>query len=150
MGYQPPPFPVYDPHDYYVVGQDDKPPYIHRPERENPQAIQGFSFGICALGLFVLSAGIGVLVVIPCAIVGMVLGRRGMKAVDEGRATKHRRYAKAGFTTGLVTLCLASFMAVSLTLAAIFPEEFEEDGSEFTALPLVRAVVQFVSFATGG
>ena len=33
---------------------------------------------------------------------GMVLGRRGMAAVDEGRATKHRRYAKAGFVTGAV------------------------------------------------
>ena len=148
MGYYPQPY--HDPHDYYVVGQDDKPPYIHQPERENPQAIQGFSFAICALGLFVLSAGIAFLVAIPCAIVGMVLGRRGMKAVDEGRATKHRRYAKAGFVNGLVTLCLASFMGLMFILAAIFPEEFEEDGNEFTALPLVRAVVQFVSFATGG
>jgi hypothetical protein len=73
-----------------------------------------------------------------------------MRAVDEGRATEHRRYAKAGFVTGLVTLCLASFMALSFTLAAIFPEEFEDDGSEFTALPLIRAVEQFVAFATGG
>ena len=67
------------------------------PERDNPQAITEFSFGICALGLFVLSGGISFLVVDPGAIVGIVLGRRGMKAVDRGRATKHRRYAKAGF-----------------------------------------------------
>lgn len=146
----PPPYPVHDTNDLYVVGQDDRPGYIHRPERENPQAINGFSFGICALGLFVLSGGIAFLVAIPCSIVGMVFGRRGTKAVDEGRATKHRSYAKAGFVTGLVTLCLASFMGLSFTLAAIFPEEFDEDGSEFTALPLVRAVVQFVRFATGG
>ena len=146
----PPPYPYHDPHDYYVVGQDDKPAWVHRPERENPQAITGFSFGICALGLFVLSGGIAFLVAIPCSIVGMILGRRGTKAVDEGRADKHRRYAKAGFVTGLVTLCLASFMAVSLLLAAIFPEEFADDGSEFTALPLIRAVEHLVAFVTGG
>ena len=145
----PPPYPVYDPHDYYVVGQDDAPPYVHRPARANPDAITGFSFGICALGLLVLSGGIAFLVAIPCSIVGMVVSRRGTRAVDEGRATEHRRYAKAGFTCGVVTLCLALFMAVSVTLAALFPSEFEEDGSEFTALPLVRAVTQFVRFATG-
>ena len=78
------PPPYYDPHDYYVVGQDDKPPYLHQPERENPQAITGFSFGISALGLFVLSGGISFLVSIPCSIVAMVVGRRGMKAVDDG------------------------------------------------------------------
>jgi hypothetical protein len=146
----PPPYPYSDPHDYYVVGQDDQPGWVHRPESENPQAITGFSFGICALGLFVLSGGIAFLVAIPCSIVGIVLGRRGMKAVDEGRATKHRRYAKAGFVNGIVTLCLASFMALSLLLAAIFPEEFEEDGSEFGAVPLIRAVEHLVAFATGG
>jgi hypothetical protein len=149
----PPPYgyppPYYDPHDYYLVGQDDGPAYVHRAERPNPQAITGFSFGICALGLYVISGGLAFLVAIPCAIVGMVLGRRGTRAVDEGRATVHRRYAKAGFTTGLVTLCLASLTAVSLVLAAIFPDEFDDGGGELTALPLVRAVSGLVRFLTG-
>ena len=145
-----PPYPYRDPHDYYVVGQDDQPGYIHAPERENPQAITGFSFAICALGLFVLSGGLAFLPSIPCSIVGMVLGRRGKEAVDEGRATKHRRYAQAGFVTGLVSLILASLTALSVTLAAIFPGEFEDNGDEFTAVPFVGAIVQLVRFATGG
>ena len=146
----PPPYAYYDPHDYYVVGQDDEPPYLHRPRRANPQAITGFSFGICALGLFVLSGGAAFLVAIPCSIIGIVVGRRGTQAVDEGRATEHRRYARAGFTTGVVTLCLASFTAVSLLLAAIFPSELEDGGGEFTALPLIRAVKHLVTLVTGG
>ena len=149
QGPLPPPYAYRDPHDYYVVGQDDPPGYIHRPERDNPQAVSGFSFGICALGLYVLSGGIAFLVSIPCSIVGMVLGRRGMNAVDEGRATKHRRYAQAGFVIGLVSLILASLTALSVTLAAIFPDEFEDDSSEFTAFPFVRAIGQLVRFATG-
>jgi hypothetical protein len=154
---QPPPPPPYgyvpvvyrDPHDYYTVGQDDKPGYLHQPERDNPQAITGFSFGASGLGLFVLSGGISFLVSIPCSIVAMIVGRRGMRAVDEGLATKHRRYAKAGFTMGVVTCSLASFMGVSLILAAIFPDSFDDGNSEFTALPLVAAVVRLVRFATG-
>lgn len=154
-GQQPPPphgyYPVAyrDPHDYYVVGQDDKPGYLHKPGRENPQAVTGFSFGASALGLFVLSGGISFLVSIPCGIVGIVLGKRGMKAVDTGVATEHRRYAKAGHVMGIVTVSLAAFTGGSLILAAIFPDEFDSGNSEFTALPLVAAVVRLVRFATG-
>lgn len=157
-GQQPPPppplhgyFPVAyrDPHDYYVVGQDDRPGYLHEPGRDNPQAITGFSFGASAFGLFVLSGGISFLVSIPCGIVGIVLGRRGMRAVDTGLATKHRRYAKAGYVMGIVTVSLAGFMGGSLILAAIFPDEFDSGGGQFTALPLVAAVVRIVRFATG-
>jgi hypothetical protein len=144
-----PPVVYRDPHDYYVVGQDDKPGYLHRAERENPKAITGFSFGICALGLFVLSGGISFLVSIPAGIVGIIFGKRGMNAVDSGAATLHRRYAKAGFVTGIVTVSLAGFMAASFILAAIFPEEFESGDNEFTALPLIAAVMRFVRFATG-
>ena len=144
-----PPVVYRDPHDYYKVGQDDQPGYLHRPERENPQAVKGFSFGVSALGLFVVSGGISFLVSIPLSILAMVVGRRGMKAVDEGRATKDRRFAKAGFVMGIVTCSLASFMAITFILAAIFPDEFESGDSEFTALPLVAAIVRFVRFATG-
>jgi len=144
-----PPVVYRDPHDYYVVGQDDKPGYLHEPERDNPDAVTGFSFGVCALGLFVLSGGIAFLVAIPCSIVGIVVGRRGMKAVDTGESTKHRRYAKAGFVMGIVTLSLASFMALSFILAAIFPDEFDSGDSELTALPFVSAVVRVVRFITG-
>jgi hypothetical protein len=157
QGHPPPPPPgwyppvVYrDPHDYYVVGQDDEPGYLHKPERDNPKAVTGFSFGVCALGLFVVSGGISFLVSIPLSILAIVVGRRGVKAVDMGESTKHRRYAKAGFVMGIVTCSLASFTAVSIILAAIFPEEFESEDSEFTALPLIAAVVRVVNLASGG
>jgi hypothetical protein len=149
-GWYPPVVMYHDPHDYYVVGQDEQPGYLHKPGRDNPQAITGFSFGICALGLFVLSGGISFLVSIPASIVGIVVGKRGMNAVDTGESTKHRRYAKAGFVTGIVTVSLSSFMAVSFILAAIFPDEFDSGDSEFTALPLVTAVMRLVRFVTGG
>ena len=149
QGWYPPPVPYRDPHDYYVVGQDDTPGYLHKPERPNPQAVTGFSFGVSALGLFVLSGGISFLISIPASIVAIVVGRRGMKAVDSGDATVHRRYAKAGFVMGIVTCSLASFMGVTLILAAIFPDEFDTGDSEFTALPLIAAVVRLVRFATG-
>ena len=153
QGYPPPawypPILYRDPHDDYTVGQDDKPGYLHRPERDNPAAITGFSFGICALGLFVLSGGISFLVSIPASIVGIVVGKRGMNAVDMGETAKHRRYAKAGFVTGIVTVSLSSLMAVTFILAAIFPDDFDSGDSEFTALPLVTAVMRLVRFVTG-
>jgi hypothetical protein len=132
---QPPPYAYRDPHDYYVVGQDDKPAYLHREERENQAAITGFAFGICALGLHVTSFGLGFLATIPCAIVGIIAGRRGMDAVDSGAATKHRRYAKAGFVVGIVSLVLASLTAATFILAAIFPEDFDSGDNEFRVIP---------------
>jgi hypothetical protein len=157
-GYPPPPPPPYgypvvayrDPHDYYYVGQDDAPDYLHRDERDNPQAITGFSFGVCGLGLLLLSGGIAFLVSIPCSIVGMVVGKRGMAAVDSGRATKHRRYAKAGFVMSIVTCSMASLMAVLLLAAAVFPDAFDDSGAQPSALPLVRGAELLVRLAAGG
>ena len=131
----PPPYAYRDPHDYYVVGQDDQPAYLYRDERDNQAAITGFAFAICALGLHVTSFGIGFLATIPCAIVGIIAGRRGMDAVDGGAATKHRRYAKAGFVVGIVTLVLASLTAGTFVLGAIFPGEFESENDEFRVIP---------------
>jgi hypothetical protein len=133
-----PPYAYRDPHDYYVVGQDDRPAHVYREERENPAAVTGFSFAICALGLHVTSFGIGFLATIPCAIVGIIAGRRGMDAVDRGVATKNRRYAKAGFVVGIVTLVLACLNAGTFILAAIFPEQFESEDTEFRLVPGIR------------
>jgi hypothetical protein len=130
-----------DPHDYYVAGQDDQPRYLHHEERDNPAAITGFSFGICALGLFLISGGIAFLATIPCSIVGIVVGRRGIKAVDQGDATRHRRYAKAGFVTGIVTLVLSTIWALIFIAAAIFPDEFDDPNRDFSVLSGVRLVV---------
>ncbi|MEA2479773.1 MAG: hypothetical protein QOJ07_1695 [Thermoleophilaceae bacterium] len=120
-GYYPPPHPYfYDPSELYWAGQDDRPGYLHHPERDNPAAITGFSFAISALGLLVLSSGISFVVSLPCAIIGLVVGRRGMVAVDSGATTRHRGYAKAGFVIGIVTTVLASFAGLLLVLGAIF------------------------------
>jgi hypothetical protein len=127
--------------DYYVAGQGDEPRYLHRDERDNPAAITGFSFGICALGLFLVSGGIAFLATIPCSIVGIVVGGRGMKAVDEGRATRHRRYAKAGFVTGIVTLVLSVLWALIFIAAAIFPDQFQDQNGGFTAWSALHVVV---------
>lgn len=138
QGPLPPPYAYRDPHDYYVVGQDERPAYLHTDRRENPTAITGFSFALCALGLHVTSFGIGFLATIPCAIVGIIAGRRGMDAVDRGDATVHRRYAKAGFVIGIVTLVLASLNLATFVLGAIFPGQFETEENEFSAFLGVR------------
>ena len=156
MSAQPPPPPPYgyvpvvyrDPHDYFRVGQDERPGYLHRPERANPQAITAFSFGISALGLFVLSSGIAFLIAIPCSIVAMVMGRRGTQAVDSGAATLHRRYARAAFWMGLSTCVLASLTGLSLIVAAVSPGTFDDGNDDFTVLPFVAAVARLVRFAT--
>jgi hypothetical protein len=147
----PPPYAWYpDPHDYYVVGQDERPEYVHRDERDNPPAVTGFSFALCALGLYVLSGGIAFLASIPCSIVGIVAGKRGMNAVDSGLATRHRRYAKAGFVVGIVTLVLSSLTALTVIAAAVFPDAFKDDNSQFNALPAIRVGLLAVRLATGG
>ena len=140
-GLVPPPYPDRDPHDYYVVGQDERPAHIYTERRENPMAITGFSFAICALGLHVTSFGIGFLATIPCAVVGIIASRRGTEAVDRGDATVHRRYAKAGFVIGIVTLVLASLNLGTFVLGAIFPDQFETEDNELSAFLGVRVAL---------
>ena len=91
---------LYDPKELYWPGQDDKPGYLHEPGRDNPPAITGFAFSISALGLLVLSSGLSFVVSLPCAIIGIVVGRRGVKFADEDPAREVPQLRARGLHRG--------------------------------------------------
>jgi hypothetical protein len=111
---------LYDPKELYWPGQDDRPGYLHEPGLDNPQALTGFAFSISALGLLVLSSGLSFVVSLPCAIIGLVVGRRGMKFADADPRAKYRTYARAGFVVGIVTTVLAALAAALFISVAIW------------------------------
>jgi hypothetical protein len=111
---------LYDPKELYWPGQDDKPGYLHEPGVDNPQALTGFAFSISALGLLVLSSGLSFVVSLPCAIIGIVVGRRGLKFADADPRAKYRTYARAGFVVGIVTTVLAALAAALFISVAIW------------------------------
>jgi hypothetical protein len=128
---------LYDPKELYWPGQDNKPGYLNEPGRDNPPAVTGFSFSISALGLLVLSSGLSFVVSLPCAIVGIVMGRRGVKYADADPRTKYRSYARAGFVVGIVTTVLAALSAALFISVAIWPDAFDNKGMSGGAIGIV-------------
>lgn len=129
----PPPI-LYDPSELYWPGQDDEPGYLQKVGHDNPAAITGFSFSISALGLLVLSGGLSFVVSLPCAIIGIVVGRRGVKICDADPLARHRNYARAGFIVGIVTTVLAALAALLFILVAIFPDALGENSTSGGAI----------------
>ena len=111
---------LYDPKELYWPGQDEKPGYLHEPQVDNQDAIIGFSFSISALGLLILSSGLSFVVSLPCAIVGIIWGRRGVKFAEMDPRAKYRTYARAGFVVGIVTTVLAALAAALFISVAIW------------------------------
>jgi hypothetical protein len=130
-------YPVYDPKDLYYAGQDDKPAFIYEARRDNPAAITAFSFAICSLGLLLISGGISFLASLPTGILGIVIGRRSLKATETDDTAVHRNYARAGFVIGIVSTVLASLSAALFILVAAFPDAF--DVEEESRIPVVIA-----------
>src|SRR5204862_7460087 len=64
------------------------------------------------------SAGLFAPGALPCAIIGVVFGRKGRTAVDEGRTRKFRGLAQAGFVIGIVGIVL-SVLALAGWIIAI-------------------------------
>jgi hypothetical protein len=88
------------------------------PVPGNSQAMAGFVLSVVAAGLLVVSFGTSSIISLICAVLGIVLSRKGRQNVEEGRTPKHRDLAKAGFITGIVALVL-TLLATAAWIAVI-------------------------------
>ena len=76
------------------------------PVPGNSHAVAGFVLSVVAATLLVLSFGLSSIVSLICAVLGIVLSRKGTRNVQEGRTPKSADLARAGFITGVVALVL--------------------------------------------
>jgi hypothetical protein len=128
---------LYDPKELYWPGQDEKPGYLNEPGRDNPLAMTGFSFSISALGLLVLSSGLSFVVSLPCAIIGIVVGGRGVRYAESDPRVRYRSYARAGFVVGIVTTVLSALSAALFISVAIWPDAFDNKGMSGGAIGML-------------
>jgi hypothetical protein len=120
-GYHPPPSTGYPPSGGYQQQQYWGPQPGYYPaytEPGNGNALAGFILALASIALLLISAGLFAPGALPCAILGVVFGRKGRKAVDEGQTRKSRGLAQAGFVIGIVGIVL-SVLALAGWIIAI-------------------------------
>ncbi|MBI4897526.1 MAG: DUF4190 domain-containing protein [Actinobacteria bacterium] len=81
--------------------------YVYDSGPDNGLAVASLTLGIIAIALMFFTAGFSAPLSIICSIVGVILGHKGKKAVDEGRTRKHRDVAVAGFWTSIAGAIIA-------------------------------------------
>ncbi|MBD0282176.1 MAG: hypothetical protein ICV69_08295 [Thermoleophilaceae bacterium] len=99
-------------------------------EPDNGPAVAGFVLSLVAVGLLLFSAGLSTFVSIACAIVGIVLSRKGRRKVDAGETSKNRGLAQAGFVVGVVSLVLAVLATIFwglIVVLALVDDDFQRD-----------------------
>jgi hypothetical protein len=118
--YQPPPT-GYPPAGGYQQQQYWGPQPGYYPayaEPGNGNAVAGFILSLASIALLLISAGLFAPGALPCAILGVLFGRKGRRAVDEGQTRKSRGLAQAGFVIGIVGIVL-SVLALAGWIIAI-------------------------------
>jgi hypothetical protein len=71
-------------------------------EPSNDAAVGSLVSSLTAIGFLLFTAGILAPLTIPGSIVGIIMGKKGMKNVDQGKTRKNRDLAQAGFISGIV------------------------------------------------
>jgi hypothetical protein len=152
--YQQPPPPAgwYPPAAQTGWQQQQQPqPWAYPQQRvpDNNQAVAGFILSLVGGGLLFVSAGLSSILSVGLSLAGMILGRQGLKRVDQGETPKHRSLGKAGFWIGLASLIL-SVIATAIWVAVLIAEladdevqrdlEREFDESERLSVVLVATV----------
>lgn len=110
-------------------------------EPDNTPAVAGFSLSLVGGGLLFFFAGLSTIVSLGLAIAGIIYSRKGRAMVDEGKTTKQRGLAQAGFIIGIVSAVLSvlatAFWILFFVLLATndeFRRELENsDGSPISA-----------------
>ncbi len=104
--------------------------YVSYPiEPSNDAAVASLITSLTAIGFLVLSTGILAPLTLIASIVGIVLGRKGMKNVDEGRTRKQRDMAQGGFISGIVGVVIAVLAIIGWVLIVIFAISESDVGS---------------------
>jgi len=81
-------------------------------EPDNTPAVAGFSLSLIGGGLLFFFAGLSTIVSLGLAIAGIIYSRKGRAMVDEGKTSKQRGLAQAGFIIGIVSTVLSVLATV--------------------------------------
>ncbi|MDQ3647423.1 MAG: hypothetical protein M3433_02340 [Actinomycetota bacterium] len=90
--------PPWQPHAAWATGPK---------EPDNTPAVVGFSLAMVGGGLLFFFAGLSTIISLGLSIAGIIYSRKGRTRVDEGKTTKHRGLAQAGFIVGIVSTVLS-------------------------------------------
>ena len=94
--------------------------FAHRPiEPSNDVATTALVTSVSALTFLFYSLGLLAPFTVVASAVGIVLGRKGMNAVDRGQTPKDRATALGGFVTGIIGV-VAALLAAAAWLFFVF------------------------------
>lgn len=99
-------------------------------EPDNSPAVAGFALSLIGGGLLFFFAGLTTIISLGLSIAGIVYSRKGRAMVDEGKTSKQRGLAQAGFIIGIVSTVLSVLATVFWILFFVLlatSEEFRRD-----------------------
>lgn len=133
----PPPQQGYPPQQGW---QHPPPPGWQQPgwprpiEPDNGPAVTGFVLAMVSIGLWVLSAGLSTLISLGLAIAGLFVSRTGKRNVSEGKTSRNKGLAQAGFIASIVMIVLSALSTAAWTAVFVlyatdedFRRDFEND-----------------------
>ncbi|MGH2837559.1 MAG: hypothetical protein ACRDJY_04320 [Thermoleophilaceae bacterium] len=116
----------------------------------NNQAVAGFTCGIIGVSLLFFTAGLSSIVSLALGIVAIPYSRKGKRNVAEGRTTKHKDLANAGFVIALITVVLSVLATITwiLIFALVDWDEIDDSNDDpFDDSFEIRAAVRIVATA---
>jgi hypothetical protein len=140
-GFPPPAFPPPPPPGYPPQWQPLP------PQPPNGDAVAGFTCSVIGLALLFFTAGLSTIVSLILGIVAVPYSRKGKRNVEEGRTTKHRDLAKAGYVIGIVTIVLSllATAAWALIFALVDWDEIDESDGGPSGGDSVRAALRLAA-----
>jgi hypothetical protein len=161
QAYQPPPYQQqayqqqyqqqpYQSQPYYGQPGYYNPPgafYVYDSGPDNGLAVASLTLGSIALVLMFFTGGFSAPLSIICSIIGVVLGHKGKKAVDEGRTRKHRDVAIAGFWTSIAGIIVA-VLAIVFWVLFITYADTASSADPGDAASLARAIIDALTALT--
>jgi hypothetical protein len=91
----------------------------------NIPALSAAVLGPLSIALLALSAG-GFFFALPCGIAAIVLGTIGIRHVERGRASGHRRLARLGRITGWIGTALSILAMIAFPVVAVALDSAED------------------------
>lgn len=83
------------------------PPRTYPPQPPNNDAVAGFTCGIVGATLLFFTGGLSTIVSLILGAIAIPYSSKGKRNVAEGRTSKHRDLAKAGYVIGIITVVLS-------------------------------------------
>ena len=95
-------------------------------EGDNIPALAAILCGPLSILLVLFSGGGAFFLALPCGIAAVVLGRIGMRRVDQGNTTRHRSLAHIGRVTGVIGAILSVIAIVAVVLVGALLDAGED------------------------